>query len=70
MWITKLPWVFIGGLGLGLAMGTGYLILRGPFFGAPLLEPLALMVAVGGFFAGVFLFSFAAARFVNVGMRM
>lgn len=70
MWLVKVPWVFLAGLGLGLALGTGYLIMRGPFFGGPLLQPTALMVSVGGFFAGVFLFTWAAAKFIDVGMRM
>jgi hypothetical protein len=28
------------------------------------------MVSVGGFFAGVFLFTWAAAKFLDIGMRM
>lgn len=70
MVLTKLPFVTLAGVGLGLALGAGYLIMRGPFLGGALLEPVPLMTAVAGFFVGVFTFTYAAAKLVGVGVRM
>lgn len=48
-----LLWSLVAAVGLAVAAATGYLVVRGPFLGGPLLEPVPLMVATGGFVAGV-----------------
>lgn len=46
-------WSLVATVGLAVAAVTGYLVVRGPFLGGPLLAPVPLMVATGGFVAGL-----------------
>lgn len=70
MWFTKIPFALVAGIGLGVLLGTGYLIIRGPFLGGAPLSNTNLMLALGGFFLGLFGFSWGLARLVDVGTRM
>jgi hypothetical protein len=40
-------------VGLAVALGAGYLVVRGPFLGGPTLAPRPLLVALGAFIVGV-----------------
>jgi hypothetical protein len=40
-------------VGLVVALGAGYLVVRGPFLGGPTLAPRPLLVALGAFIVGV-----------------
>lgn len=56
-------------LGLGVALGAGYLLMRGPFFGGGLLEPIPLILALCGFVAGIVAFAWGATRAAGIGSR-
>lgn len=70
MWLTKVPFALVAGIGLGVLLGTGYLIIRGPFLGGQPLSDTNLMLSLAGFFAGLFGFSWGAIRLFDVGARM
>ncbi|MFB6103987.1 MAG: hypothetical protein ABEJ57_02720 [Halobacteriaceae archaeon] len=70
MWLTKVPFALVSLIGLAVLLGTGYLIIRGPFLGGAPLSNQNLLVALGGFFVGLFVFMWGAARLVDVGTRM
>jgi hypothetical protein len=57
-------------VGLAVTLGTGYLIIRGPFLGGPILPPRVLFVTLGGFLAGILAFSWGGAKALGVGSRM
>ena len=63
---ATLVWVLATLVGLAVALGAGYLIVRGPFLGGPLLAPPELMVAVGGFLFGVLLWGMGAIKWVRI----
>ena len=54
-------------VGLLVATGTGYLLVRGPFLGGALLEPVSLMGALAGFVVGVVVLAWGATRAAGVG---
>jgi hypothetical protein len=56
-------------LGLGVSLGTGFLIVRGPFLGGPTLQPVALFVALGGFVVGIVAFSWGGSKSVGAGLQ-
>ncbi|ELZ26059.1 hypothetical protein C474_20201 [Halogeometricum pallidum JCM 14848] len=58
---------FVTLVGLAVTAGTGYLLVRGPFLGGALLEPVPLMVALGGFVVGVVVLAWGATRAARVG---
>ncbi|MDS0292892.1 hypothetical protein [Halogeometricum luteum] len=53
---------FVTLVGLLLTTGTGYLLVRGPFLGGALLEPISLMAALAGFVVGVVVLAWGATR--------
>lgn len=70
MWLTKVPFALVAGIGLSALLWTGYLIIRGPFLGGAPLSDTNLMLALAGFFVGLFAFSWGAARLLDVGSRV
>ena len=56
-------------IGLAVTVSTGFLVVRGPFFGGPTLEPMPLLAALGGFVAGIVVLSWGGARAAGVGAR-
>lgn len=67
---VRLVFGLVGVVGLGLSIGTGFLIVRGPFLGGPVLPPETLLVTLGGFLAGVLAFSWGGSKALGVGSRM
>lgn len=68
--IVRLFFVGITLLGLAAMLVMGYLIIRGPFLGGPLLSGVELFGALGGFLVGIIAFTWGGARAVDVGSRM
>ncbi|ADQ67397.1 hypothetical protein GL213_09100 [Halogeometricum borinquense] len=57
-------------LGLIVTLGTGFLLVRGPFLGGTLLKPVPLMLALAGFVVGIVVLTWGATRTVGVGSRV
>ena len=55
--------------GAATTLATGYLVVRGPFLDGPVLEPMPLFTALGGFLVGIVVTTWAAVRASNVGSR-
>jgi hypothetical protein len=53
------------GLGLAAALGSGYLVIRGPFLGGPTLAPRPLLVALGAFVVGVAAAAWGGSRYAR-----
>ena len=61
---------FVTLLGLAAAVGAGYLVVRGPFFGGGLLAPVPLFGALVGFVVGLVLFVWGGIRLLGIGARI
>jgi hypothetical protein len=57
----------VGVVGLAATLVAGYLIVRGPFLGGPVLPPRTLMVTLGGFLAGILLTLWGGSKAIGVG---
>jgi len=57
-------------LGLAAAVGAGYLLIRGPFFGGGLLAPVPLFGALVGVVVGLVLFVWGGTRLLGIGARI
>jgi hypothetical protein len=57
-------------VGLTVTLGTGFLLVRGPFLGGALLEPIPLLAALGGFVVGIVVLTWGATRALGVGSRI
>ena len=57
-------------VGAAATLGTGYLVVRGPFLGGPTLDPVPLFAVLGGFVVGIVVTTWAAVRAVDVGARL
>ena len=53
-------------VGTLIAVGTGYLIVRGPFLGGPTLAPERLMLALGGFVVGIIVLTWGGSKLAGV----
>ncbi|WP_435066575.1 hypothetical protein [Haloplanus sp. C73] len=53
-------------VGLAVTLGSGYLIVRGPFLGEPMLEPRSLLVALGVFIVGVAVAAWGGTRYARL----
>lgn len=64
----------VGGLaltvGATVTLAAGYLVVRGPFLGGPVLDPPLLIAALGVFLVGFFVASWGMVRAAGVGARM
>ena len=56
-------------VGAAVTLGTGYLVVRGPFLGGSPLDPIPLFAALGGFVVGIVVTTWAAVRAADVGAR-
>ncbi|WP_416839602.1 hypothetical protein [Haloferax sp. DFSO52] len=65
--VAKLFFTIVTGVGLGLAMGTSFLIVRGPFLGGPTLAPFPMMGALAVFIVGIIVVSWGTTRLFGVG---
>ncbi|KAB1196374.1 MULTISPECIES: hypothetical protein [Haloferax] len=65
--VAKLFFTIVTGVGLGLAMGTSFLIVRGPFLGGPTLDPFPMMGALAMFIVGIIVVSWGTTRMFGVG---
>ncbi|MFB6102441.1 MAG: hypothetical protein ABEJ73_07730 [Haloplanus sp.] len=54
-----------GVAGLVVALGAGYLVVRGPFLGGPTLAPRPLLVALGAFIVGISVAAWGATRYAR-----
>jgi hypothetical protein len=56
----------VGGVGVAIATGAGFLVVRGPFLGGELLAPKWLLVALGAFVVGVTVAAWGVTRTVRL----
>lgn len=54
-------------VGLAATVATGYLLVRGPFLGQKLLDPIPMLAALCGFVVGIVVLTWGATRAVDVG---
>ncbi|QCJ48032.1 MULTISPECIES: hypothetical protein [Haloprofundus] len=66
MRVAAIPWTILTVVGLVATLSTGFLIVRGPFFGGPTLDPLSLLVATGGFIAAIIALAFGGSKLARV----
>ncbi|MFB6106512.1 MAG: hypothetical protein ABEJ70_06030 [Halobacteriaceae archaeon] len=57
-------------VGAASLLATGYLIVRGPFLGGPVLAPTQVLVALGVLFVALFVTVWAGSRLAGVGSRV
>ena len=65
--VANLFFTIVTGIGLGLSMGTAFLIVRGPFFGGAALDPFPMMGALAVFIVGIAVVSWGTTRLFGVG---
>ncbi|ELZ99017.1 hypothetical protein C440_01635 [Haloferax mucosum ATCC BAA-1512] len=65
--VAKLFFTLITSVGLGLSMGTSFLIVRGPFLGGPTLDPFPMMGALAAFIVGIVVLTWGTTRLFGVG---
>ncbi|WP_396612746.1 hypothetical protein ACH9L7_05590 [Haloferax sp. S1W] len=65
--VVKLFFSLVCGIGLGLSMGTAFLIVRGPFLGGPALDPFPMMGALAAFVVGIVVLSWGTTRLFGIG---
>jgi hypothetical protein len=53
------------GLGFAVTIGSGYLVVRGPFLGGPTLAPRPLLVALGAFVVGITAAAWGGTRYAR-----
>jgi len=56
----------VGGVGLAVTLGAGYLVVRGPFLGGPTLAPRALLATLGAFVVGVTVAAWGLTRYARL----
>ncbi|WP_410764780.1 hypothetical protein [Haloferax sp. DFSO60] len=57
----------VSSVGLGLALGSAFLIVRGPFLGGPALDPFPMMGALAAFIVGIVVTSWGTTRMFGIG---
>lgn len=55
-----------GAVGLVVALGAGYLIVRGPFLGGPTLTPAPLLATLGAFIVGVAVMAWGLTQYARL----
>jgi hypothetical protein len=65
--VVRLFLTMVTGVGLGLSLGTAFLIVRGPFFGGPALDPFPMMGVLAVFIFGILVVSWGTTRLFGVG---
>ncbi|WP_251330308.1 hypothetical protein [Haloplanus pelagicus] len=56
----------VGVVGLVVALGTGYLVVRGPFLGGATLSPRPLLATLGAFVVGVTVAAWGMTRYARL----
>jgi hypothetical protein len=57
-------------VGVTITVGSGYLIVRGPFLGGVSLEPVPLLATLGVFVVGIIVLTWGMTKFAGVGARV
>ncbi|MFC5365786.1 hypothetical protein [Salinirubrum litoreum] len=70
MKITSLFFGLVTVVGLSITLGSGYLIVRGPFLGGAALEPVPLLGTLGVFVVGIIVLTWGMTKFAGVGARV
>ncbi|EMA03608.1 hypothetical protein [Haloferax denitrificans] len=65
--VARLFFSLVTSVGLGLAAGTAFLIVRGPFFAGPSLAPFPMMAALAVFIVGIVVLMWGSTRLFGVG---
>jgi hypothetical protein len=68
--VVGLFFLTIASVGLAVTLGSGYLIVRGPFLGGPALDPVPLFGSFGAFVLGIVLFSWGSTKALGIGSRV
>lgn len=68
--ITSLFFGLVTVVGLSITLGSGYLIVRGPFLGGAALEPVPLLGTLGVFVVGIIVLTWGMTKFAGVGARV
>jgi vacuolar-type H+-ATPase subunit I/STV1 len=68
--VVGLFFMTIAVVGLAVTLGSGYLIVRGPFLGGPTLDPVPLFGTFGAFVVGIVLFSWGSTKALGIGSRV
>jgi hypothetical protein len=55
-----------GVVGVAVALGAGYLIVRGPFLGGPTLGPRPLLATLGAFIVGVAVMAWGVTQYARL----
>lgn len=55
-----------GAVGLVVAVGAAYLIVRGPFLGGPTLAPKSLLATLGAFIVGVTVMAWGSTQYARL----
>jgi hypothetical protein len=55
-----------GVVGIAVALGAGYLIVRGPFLGGPTLAPRPLLATLGVFIVGVAVMAWGLTQYARL----
>lgn len=55
-----------GAVGLAVTLGSGYLIVRGPFLGGPILAPRPLLATLAVFVVGVAVFAWGITQYARL----
>ncbi|UVE49600.1 hypothetical protein KU306_11840 [Haloferax larsenii] len=65
--VIQLFFTVVCGIGLGLSIGTAFLIIQGPFLGGPTLDPFPMMGALAAFVVGIVVLSWGTTRLFGIG---
>jgi hypothetical protein len=66
MKLAAIPWLIVTGIGIGLTMGAGYAVVRGPFLGGARLDGVPLLVAVGAVLVGMIVLALGGSKLARV----
>ncbi|MFC7203697.1 hypothetical protein ACFQJC_09235 [Haloferax namakaokahaiae] len=65
--VVRLFLTVVSSIGLGIALGSSFLIVRGPFLGGPALDPFPMMGALAAFIVGIVVTSWGTTRMFGIG---
>lgn len=64
--LAKLVAGVVGAVGLVVTLGSGYLVVRGPFLGGPTLAPRPLLATLAVFIVGVAIFAWGITQYARL----
>ncbi|MGM0590688.1 MAG: hypothetical protein ACQETI_03495 [Halobacteriota archaeon] len=70
MKLARLFHILVSSVGLSIALFASFLLMRGPFFGGDLLDPVTLFGSLIAFLVGVMVASWGTSRMMGVGARV